>query len=685
MPEPTAANPGGGGQQPNQQQNQSFFAKYGSQVLHMLVIWTAIRFITNGLMSNNSNNAPAPVENSNNNQGKASLNYNPNGGNTLRDYAINVPDNVYYFTQPDIPLNQLADSFAPLWPKKASMDLFIYTSENEYFTNYHDKPIWHAENLIYGENQNDKRELHVDIPVTKTLQNNGTLYAHIFMSLFNSPIDPKDPAFEANNVAYSRHLLTKYYPKKTVVKQKNLLNKVDDNDDTNAKVNGNEEEKEEDVEIVEETIKTQQQDQNQKSDAGVTGFGLGLLSNLTRQAPLVAYWHENVTLTIVSEVSIIPKQSMQPPVIKHIRFDDKLSRDDSGKFGFYKPIVYPNDFWLLRSNAYPINETLSTLPLIIHLEPISMWKFNIYATMTDAMNGGSTNPMGGISASETDEVKRMFLETNPVLLGVTICVSLLHSLFEMLAFKNDIAFWKKKDNSSGVSVRSLFVNIFFQAVIFLYLLDNNQETSWMILIERGIGVLIEIWKVLKALKYELKWQPGQLIPTLASQPHDTTEEEDETAKYDAIAFKYLTWLSYPLLVGYAIYSLLYDEHKSWYSFVLKTLVEFVYLFGFITMIPQLYINYRLKSVAHMPWKSLMYKSLNTFIDDLFAFVIKMPTLHRIACLRDDAVFIVYLYQRYKYKTDHSRANEFGQVGEIKEDKKELKDEKESKKESKKDK
>lgn len=161
----------------------------------------------------------------------------------------------------------------------------------------------------------------------------------------------------------------------------------------------------------------------------------------------------------------------------------------------------------------------------------------------------------------------------------------------------DIAFWKKKDNNAGISVRSLFVNIFFQSVIFLYLLDNNQETSWMILIERGIGILIEIWKVLKALKYELKWQPGQLFPTLAAQTTDSTEEEDETTKYDAIAFKYLTWVSYPLLGGYAIYSLLYDEHKSWYSFVLKTLVEFVYLFGFITMIPQLYINYRLKSVS----------------------------------------------------------------------------------------
>lgn len=165
-------------------------------------------------------------------------------------------------------------------------------------------------------------------------------------------------------------------------------------------------------------------------------------------------------------------------------------------------------------------------------------------------------------------------------------------------FLLDIAFWKKKDNSAGVSVRSIIVNIFFQAVIFLYLLDNNQETSWMIMIGQGMGLLIEVWKVFKALKYEVIWRPGKLLPSLSTQnTNNTTEEEDETSKYDAIAFKYLTWLSYPLLAGYAIYSLLYEEHKSWYSFVLKTLVEFVYLFGFITMIPQLYINYRLKSVS----------------------------------------------------------------------------------------
>merc|ERR1719222_1192631 len=76
------------------------------------------------------------------------------------------------------------------------------------------------------------------------------------------------------------------------------------------------------------------------------------------------------------------------------------------------------------------------------------------------------------------------------------------------------------------------------------------------------------------------------------------------------------------------------------------------------MTPQLFINYKLKSVAHLPWRMMTYKALNTFIDDIFAFVIKMPTMYRIGCFRDDVVFFIFLYQRYIYKMDPTRVNEF---------------------------
>lgn len=64
----------------------------------------------------------------------------------------------------------------------------------------------------------------------------------------------------------------------------------------------------------------------------------------------------------------------------------------------------------------------------------------------------------------------------------------------------------------------------------------------------------------------------------------------------------------------------------------------------------------------MPGKAMAYKFLNTFIDDLFAFTVKMPWLHRLATLRDDVIFFIWLYQSWKYKIDFKRVNEFGQGG-----------------------
>lgn len=202
------------------------------------------------------------------------------------------------------------------------------------------------------------------------------------------------------------------------------------------------------------------------------------------------------------------------------------------------------------------------------------------------------------------------------------------------------------------------LNIVQQLIIFLYLLDN--DTSSMILISTFIALVIECWKINKTVifKKSTKFPYFDLIDRVAP-----SKLVKQTREYDAEAFGYLGYLLIPLLTGYTIYSVYYEEHKGWYSFIVGTLVGFVYLFGFISMTPQLFINYKLKSVAHMPWKTFMYKSLNTFIDDLFAFVIKMPLMHRIACLRDDVVFFVYLYQRWKYPEDKRRRNEFGQVGE----------------------
>lgn len=53
-------------------------------------------------------------------------------------------------------------------------------------------------------------------------------------------------------------------------------------------------------------------------------------------------------------------------------------------------------------------------------------------------------------------------------------------------------------------------------------------------------------------------------------------------RYDKLAFRYVAWVTIPCLAAYSVYSLLYETHRGWYSFVISTLTSFVYMFGFVS-------------------------------------------------------------------------------------------------------
>lgn len=230
-------------------------------------------------------------------------------------------------------------------------------------------------------------------------------------------------------------------------------------------------------------------------------------------------------------------------------------------------------------------------------------------------------------------------------------------LFDFLSFKNDVAFWRKKKSYEGLSTRTTLWRAFSQIVIFLYLMD--EKTSLLVVIPAGIGVLIELWKCKKILKLEISLSGIRKKEEIANSAESRKAKavgsaEMKTEEFDKQGMRYLSYLLYPLCVGGAIYSLIYYPHRSWYSWTLNSLVKGVYAFGFLFMLPQLFVNYKLKSVAALPWRAFMYKAFNTFIDDFFAFIISMPTAHRVACLRDDVVFLIYLYQRWLYPVDKNR-------------------------------
>ena len=99
-----------------------------------------------------------------------------------------------------------------------------------------------------------------------------------------------------------------------------------------------------------------------------------------------------------------------------------------------------------------------------------------------------------------------------------------------------------------------------------------------------------------------------------------------------------------------------------YSLFLESSVVFIGVFGFVMMLPQLYINYELKSVDHLPWKTFVYRFISTIIDDIFVFMVTVPTIQICLSFRDgtflslfvDIIFVCYIIQRFQYPVDPTR-------------------------------
>ncbi|KAJ3982282.1 cleft lip and palate associated transmembrane protein [Lentinula detonsa] len=496
----------------------------------------------------------------------------------------------------------------PGWPLGASLDMHVYlsTSPNgdvfsKQWTSGYRKDrdeglpnfIW--KNITYGD-YTDSRVVEYDIVFPETVLRNGSLWADIFLTKEGTSPDPQNEKFNPEHIHHIRK------PRTKIRKEKNLLSGNNE---------GEVEEEPEEADVI------------------------------------MPHWHRNITLALVSDSAAVPYAQLPPPLLEHVHLIPNR-RDPTGSKGVYKPIIFPNEFWHLRSHYVELNSSTPSMPIQITFQPMSYMKFQIFASMTHGFKEAAKQQGAGASA-ELDEIKRMLIETNPWFLGLTGL--------------SDVSHWRQKKEMVGVSVRTIVTNVFVQIVILLYLIDNNENTSWMILFGSGMGVIIEAWKITKAVDISVVAAPGSWFPYKLDirDKHVLSEDEKKTQEYDQLAFRYVSYVAIPTLAAYTIYSLMYESHRGWYSFIIGTLTSFVYMFGFAQLVPQLIINYKLKSVAHMPMKAMIYKTLSTVVDDFFAFCIKMPFLHRLACFRDDVVFLIFLYQRWIYRIDPKRVNEYGQV------------------------
>ena len=320
----------------------------------------------------------------------------------------------------------------------------------------------------------------------------------------------------------------------------------------------------------------------------------------------------------------------------------------------YRPIVYVDDTALRHSSAIEMAESSEGRP------PLNLRiRVSVISPLRDVINVqvkmGMEMAESFLHESELDEIRYLISDDHLYRFALTQVISFLHIWLDYMAFRDEVGFYVGRTDMGGLSVSSILTRFACSLIILLYLMDGG-GTSWLVLFSVASGVAADFFKVWKVLK------PG-LSPTFPfitiRDPSRLSSTEKETTGYDRIARTYLGLFLYPLIAGSALYALHFYVYASWWSWLISNLANAVYTFGFIALCPQLYINYRLKSVAHMPWKVFVYKLFNTFVDDVFAFLIEMPLKHKIMTLRDDVVFVVFLAQAYTYRIDKTRANEFG--------------------------
>jgi len=147
-----------------------------------------------------------------------------------------------------------------------------------------------------------------------------------------------------------------------------------------------------------------------------------------QNAPLeiISYWSSNITFGLV-----LDHTQFKPGGMPH-QVEESLTIHESGA---YFPYLFKNDFWVMTEDLFPINETVTSLDLHLSYEPISLFKWQMFSQLDKSFQ---TQSEYGLNDANPDEFKRMLRDTNPFLLGLTFAVTLLHSVFDFLAFKNGI-------------------------------------------------------------------------------------------------------------------------------------------------------------------------------------------------------------------------------------------------------
>ncbi|CAL8262055.1 unnamed protein product [Boreogadus saida] len=357
-----------------------------------------------------------------------------------------------------------------------------------------------------------------------------------------------------------------------------------------------------------------------------------------RLEALVSHWKPHLSITVLSTDFPFNKAGLPSDLRRHMRvFPD-------GRKTTYLPLLLVDQLSVGARDLLEVSSSARHLPLTVSYRATSLQSFRFWIHLQDLVH---SLRQFGFTEENIDEIKETLRGSNLYLLILTALVTALHLICEFLALKNDITSWRKKKSMAGMSRRTVVWRCLGTLLVFVHLLE---DTSLLVLLPVGLGACVEVWKVFKVFKIHVHLKSYRPIMHVSK----LDEAERKTAEYDSQASRYLSYLVFPLCVSGVVFSLVYLRYKSCYSWLINILLTGVYALGFLSMVPQLFINHKLRAVDHLQGTVLMYRGVNTLLWDLCSSISclsssdRVSLSHQLFCFRDELFFFLYLYQRRHY-------------------------------------
>ncbi|RZB62223.1 CLPTM1 domain containing protein [Asbolus verrucosus] len=284
-----------------------------------------------------------------------------------------------------------------------NLDLFVFISDNSRSRNF--ELVLNIDKFDY----NNKLEKEIQLELSKTTRNNGSLFIHTVIIPSNSRNKhlTLNELMNLPDASYLKYSLTKY--------------------------------------------------------AVPASASFNLLKEEAKRQTVKPTTHLRTKFSIImcTDKFEISASNIPMEIIRFLRINHKKQ---------FFPIIQPDMMQMRLRDLEEITMDKKNTKFLFTYTPVSVGKIRFVAQIDATLHQFVAL---GFTEKDLDEVKGVFADTNLYLLCATVLIGSIHLLLDFLSFKNDVKFWKTQTSMAGLSTSSVLWRAFSQTVIFLYLLDEG--------------------------------------------------------------------------------------------------------------------------------------------------------------------------------------------------------------------